>query len=379
MVTERQIEANRRNGARGKGPSEQGKARSRLNSTKHGLAGEPATVEAALSPEFRERRAKWSAEYSPVGEAGGWALDRAVAASFRIERCERAMEELVKTTRERAKLAWDEDRALEAASSAARLARDPVLASRQLSTTHAGVELLLAFWSRLLEALGTPGGWSESDESTALDLLGIPTDLRSGWTPIDGPEGSDLTTFRQGLAHEEIARLEALRDDTLAPLDELERRQAMTGDVALLSKPAKLILRYERDAWRRYREAIRELEAGAADPAPISQTSRSEPPSRPVRRPEPPPTRETPTPVEPAGRPAVEPARSFEEERRALLAEVELVQSALEDPSSTLTGADEDAWLDDLEKRFDLLHSGRSSTTPFSFVPITVGTRASIG
>ena len=31
----------------------------------------------------------------------------------------------------------------------------------------------------------------------------------------------------------------------------------MVGDGALLSKPAKLLLRYERDAWRRYRESIR--------------------------------------------------------------------------------------------------------------------------
>ena len=118
------------------------------------------------------------------------------------------------------------------------MARDPALVARQLETTYAGVELLIASWSRLLWALEAPGGWSESDASTALDLLAIPADLRSGWTPIDGPEGCDLAAFRRGLVLEEIERLEEFRDEALAPLDDLERRQAMTGDVALLSKPA---------------------------------------------------------------------------------------------------------------------------------------------
>jgi hypothetical protein len=65
MATQRQIEANQRNSMRSTGPSESGKLRSRLNSTKHGLAGESAEVEAALSSAFEERRAHSSR--SPPG------------------------------------------------------------------------------------------------------------------------------------------------------------------------------------------------------------------------------------------------------------------------------------------------------------------------
>ena len=87
MATERQIEANRRNAKLSSGPSSlEGKSRSRLNATKHGLAGELADVEAGLSPEFLDRREKWAPEYQPVGEGANWALDQAVAASLRIER-----------------------------------------------------------------------------------------------------------------------------------------------------------------------------------------------------------------------------------------------------------------------------------------------------
>ena len=374
MATERQIAANRRNSARSTGPrSEAGKLVSRGNSTKHGMAGASAMVGPGPSDAFRERRAKWAAEYDPAGESGHWALDRAVAASLRIERCERAVEELIGASRGRAALAWDQDRAVEAAQVAGRLARDPVLASRQLETTAAGVGLLIDAWCGLHQALEAPEGWSDSDASRALDLLGIHADFRAGRTAIDGPEGADPVEFRKALALDEVDRLEEL-EARLAQLDEMDRRRAMAGDSALLSRPAKLLLRYERDAWRRYRESIREVRGAAPEPAPtpIPQASRRDTPSQPVHRPEPDLAEKAPALVEPANHPVAAPARSFEEERRTLLAEVEQVQSAFDDPSRALTPVDEDAWLDDLERRFDRLYSG-----PVSFVPIIVGHPAS--
>ena len=355
MATERQIAANRRNSARSTGPrSTEGKSRSRANATRHGMAGASAMVEPGLSAEFEARRASWAIEHHPIGEAGQWALDRAVAASLRIERCERAMDELVATTRERAELAWDQDRAVEAATVAGRLARDPVLASRQLETTWAGVGLLLDSWIGLVRALDGPGGWSESDASTALDLLGIPAGLRAGPTAIDGPEGSDPVAFRRALALDEIDRLERLRDEALAPLDDLDRRQAMTGDIALLSKPAKLLLRYERDAWRRYRESIREARGPAAEPG-VAVPSR---PIEPACLPSPSGkgSQEKPVLESPSEDPTAAPARSFADERRALLEEAARVLSGIARPSLAIDlddFDDDDRWLDDLERRLD--------------------------
>ncbi len=139
------------------------------------------------SPEFVERRALWAAEQGPVVEAANFALDRVVAATFRIERCERALDDVIVETRKRAQLAWDQDRAVEAATSYGRLGRDPVLASRQLQTTLAGAGLMIEAWSGLLAALEV-GDWSEAAASKALDLLGVAPDLRSGRTMIDAPE-----------------------------------------------------------------------------------------------------------------------------------------------------------------------------------------------
>jgi hypothetical protein len=244
MASERQIESSRRNGALGKGPSEAGKDRSRFNATKHGLAGQLMEVEAGFSPEFKARRAKWALEFQPVDEGGEWALDRAVAATFRIERCERSIEDLITETQQRARLAWEEDRAVEAATIFGKLAKDPILASRQLRATLAGVVLLIEAWLLLVGVLEADKDWSEAEGSKALDLLGVDPEFRSGRTRIDGDDGSKSTAFRLELALNEVDRLEELRDDSMMPLDEMEQAHARKGDVALLSKRAKLLLRY---------------------------------------------------------------------------------------------------------------------------------------
>jgi hypothetical protein len=272
MATDRQIEANRRNAALSSGPkTESGKATSRTNATKHGMACQSAEVQAGITSEFDDRRARWAAEQHPVGEAGNFALDRVVAATFRIERCEQAMNELTVTVSQRATLVWDEDRAVEAAKIFARLAKDPVLVSRQLRATLAGAVLLLESWLGLVASLLNGKDWSESEASKALDLLGVGIDLRSARTLIDAPQGTDSVAFRRALATEEVERLQTLMEDALIPLDDLERRQAMKGDIALLSKPAKLILRYERDAWKRYWDSMKELKDQAPPPAVVEE------------------------------------------------------------------------------------------------------------
>ena len=245
------------------------------------------------------------------------------------------MDELTASSRQRARLAWDQDRAVEAATTFGRLARDPVLASRQLQTSLAGVELLVEAWLGLGAALLAGRDWSEAEASRALDLLGVAADLRSGRTLVDGPAGSDPVGYRRELAREEIDRLEALAEEALMPLDEMDRRLAMEGDVALFSKPARLVLRYERDAWRRYRESMRQVQESAPSPA--------------VAEPAPAPGRRGPARGPRAGR--RHPSPSFEEERRALLAEAAPMRAAVIEELRAMGLEDEDAWIEELERR----------------------------
>jgi hypothetical protein len=352
-ASEAQILTNQANSLRSSGPkSESGRARSCMNATKHGMAGRSVEVEAAFSPEFEARRLKWAAEYHPVGEAGHFALDRVVAASFRIERCERAIDEIITDVQERARLAWDQDRAVEAATIAARLSKDPVLASRQLRTSWAGVVLLIEAWLGLVASL-EEGDWSDVEASRALDLFGVDADFRSARTLIDAPEGADPVDFRRSLALEEVDRLEGLRDEAMAPLDDLDRRHAMAGASALLSKQAKLALRYEREAWKHYNDSMKELKAQSQAPTPIPI-----PPAPPI----------VTAPIRP---PAVlPPARPIEEKPRAMSTRPAPIRREVADRPVAMTLGNDPAWLD---------HLDLTTQFPGSFVPISLGSKASGG
>jgi hypothetical protein len=304
-----------------------------LNATKHGLAGELVEVEAGLSDEFKERRASWAIEHKPVGDDGNFALDRAVAASLQIERCERTMADLTDTCRTRASLAWDEDRDIDAALIFERLALNPVSASRRLRGCLSGVILLIEAWFALIATLETEQNWSEAEKSKALDLLGVALDCRGGRTRIDDPASGDVVVYRRALAENQVSLLEAIRDEAMVPIDEMERSQALEGDVAILSKEAKLVLRYEREAWKRYHESMERLKPQAE-------------------------VATTPT------RPAEAPRRPIEVNIQPVLTAQEPV---LPDPTDQ---AKVDAWFTEMEARLDAL-----DRRPGSSVPIAAGSR----
>ena len=430
MATERQIAANKRNAGRSSGPrSDSGRSRSRLNATKHGLAAVLPEAEAAASPEFLRRRREWAAGVTLVDPAAHWAMDRAVAASLRIERCERAFDEVIRASRERATLAWDEDREIEAGGIFERLGREPVLASRQLRGTLAGVGLLIEAWLGLAVALEDGSDWSEAEASRALDLLGVAPDIRRGRTMLDPVDETDPVAFRRDLAFEEVEKLEASRDESMAPLDAMDQRRALVGDFAVLSKPASLVMRYERDAWRRYRQAMSEVRGGApavdpahkprklADPGvnggrarrpsgvasipgpAVGSSTAARPPSasppeeRPIDPPSPyeglrpssaalAPRPEALPPVQGAGKdkagerktsrserkPTAAPSEpTFEERRRALQAEAAPIRQMVTDRLRSMGLDDEDAWLEELERRVEAGPAGYRVTERTQF------------
>ncbi len=266
MATDLQIESNRRNAQMSTGPrSIQGKSSSRRNAHKHGMAGTSTDVAAFLQAEFDVRRNKWAAEIDPETDQAEYALDRAIAASIRIERCEDAIEALTVEQTTCARLIWDDDRRVEAATLLSQLSKDPVLVSAQLASTRHGADLMKATWDRLGEALVANRDWSEFERSTALDLLGVSAGLRDGRTPLDPPDGHDRADWLQSVAVEERNRLERRKAESLDAVDAIRRRQAEAAALVVLSKPAALILRYERDAWRRYRESMKAAKAPASE------------------------------------------------------------------------------------------------------------------
>ncbi len=262
MATDRQMEANRRNALASTGPrSDEGKSQSRANALKHGLAGVGVVVEEARIEAFEARKAAWFNEIRPQTDRGAWSLDKALGATIRLDDCGRAYDAIVVEQTTRARFAWEADRRVEAAMLAGKLTKNPMLVARQLGTTKQGAEVMIAMWDRLGAAMNESGEWSDFETSTALDLLGVPPRLRKGRTPLDVPEGSDPKLVRSTIAASEMARLGRLIADALDAMDSLNRHQAEAAAMVILTKPAALILRYEREAWRVYRDALRVTQA----------------------------------------------------------------------------------------------------------------------
>ena len=273
MATQRQIEANRLNAQLSTGPrTQEGKDRSRGNALTHGLTAETVALDfsAARADAKELRKQNWGREFRPETAQAEYALDRAVAASFRIEDCEDALDTAADEHAARARMGWDIDARNHAATLADRLSKRPILIAAQLESTPHGADLKIAMWDALASSIEVNGTWTDAEASMALDLLGVSTALRSGRTPID-IRGGDLAAHRLALANRERSRLIELKAETLEPLDALHRKQAERIAAALVTPTAALLLRYERDAWRRLREAMRDARQRpepAAEPEP---------------------------------------------------------------------------------------------------------------
>jgi hypothetical protein len=279
MATTAQIDANRQNAQASTGPrSDDGKARSRENALKHGLAGEVDKQSEA----FITRRAAWAREKKPQGQAGEWALDGLVAATIQLDKCRAALDGVLAEQAARARMAWDLDRRVEAAQVAARLPRDPVVSARKLEASWHGCDMMIEVWIRLEEAVLANGKWTDPERSIALDLLAYPRDLRDGRTSLDAPEGTPPADHLRGLVEGQVERLEAMKE-SLVWLDDLERKHAEEGSIGLITKPAQLIQRYEREAHRRYEKAELELQKSSA-PVPAPAPAPARPATRPVER-----------------------------------------------------------------------------------------------
>jgi hypothetical protein len=264
MSTQRQIKSNQRNSLLSTGPrTPEGKAKSRANALKHGLAAETLVID-GLEADFAERKVRWEAEIKPITPEACFALEAVVASTFRIEECRRSINARLERDMTRACLVWDNDRDAEVALIASKLAKQPEAVSRQLKSTKHGVELILRTWDRLGESLDTKkGAWNDAELSTAFDLLGIPGHLRDGRAPFDPRgEGEDVYQYRRTFVFSEYERLQK-QQQSFTRVDRAERGHAETGASVLGTKPVTLLLRYENAAWRRYDMMLKAAKAGA--------------------------------------------------------------------------------------------------------------------
>jgi hypothetical protein len=327
MASELQRAANLKNATLSTGPSSPGgKLASSANSRKHGLSGRLAGVDPARAGEAEAMRDRYLDDLRPASAEGRQAVGVMVAMTLRIDDCRAALLALADQQAEEAATDWDHARKVDAEATAEGLRRRPGSASARLGETRQGAELMLGRWESLRRSLDR-GTWDESDRATALDLLGVDRALRKpGQTALDGPEGADATAGVGAVIEAEVARLRSRLATTLARADARSRAEAGTALGVLLSKPAALIFRYEREAERRFNAALKvalasprdESPPAARDPAPASIPA-------PAAWPGP----------EPARVPAVAPAEAGDVARLAVLAFAEAEVVAVAAPTST--------------------------------------------
>jgi hypothetical protein len=175
---------------------------------------------------------------------------------------------------DRARLAWDLDRADEAAALFAKLPRRPGAVAATLRTTARGTEALVEAWSRLAGALDADeGAWSDAQVSTACDLLGIPAELRDGRLPFDPLDpAADPRETRRAFALRQADRLRNALNKRMEPLESRERERAEAGHSAFFNKNVQLTLRYEREAYRRYEAAMRVVKSAQAERPAVETT-----------------------------------------------------------------------------------------------------------
>jgi hypothetical protein len=203
-------------------------------------------------------------------------------------RCGKLFDILCEGYATRAQLCWDQDRRLDAEDLASRLRRDPARNARKLQRTRQGCELMIERWEALLRILRETGTWSEPQRSLALDLLGVPPELREGETAVDPPLSmlqNDGPAFRYQVAKDQVMRLTALKDQILDPLDADERAVAEIGIGAEMTPALQRLHRYESACSRRYHKALkyfldRDRKRAPAD-APRAPEPRQAPPPTP--------------------------------------------------------------------------------------------------
>jgi hypothetical protein len=254
MATERQIQANRLNALKSTGPRTlEGKAISRANAVKHGLAAD-ILVSDSLQDALAARLDEWRDHYKPDTPDADFAVGAAVACTFRIEECQANLEAIVGEHCSRARRTWDLDRKAEAAILAGRLSKRPEVILPQLEASKHGVEFVMNLWQRLALSLQSKKEvWSEAEVATAFDLCGIPRHLRDGRVPFDPAEPeADLQEYRRIFVVDQVRRLVDSLSGGLDRVDWEAKGYTASAAFALTTKRAALVLRYEREAWKRY-------------------------------------------------------------------------------------------------------------------------------
>jgi hypothetical protein len=269
-VSQRRIDANRRNAQKSTGPkTEEGKARSRRNSLIHGLSGNGVVVPEREAQAARELGEQLVSSLRPMNAFEMGLVETIAIEGVRIDRC-RIEERLVRDVRARRAVAcWSDERKAEAAKLGRTLGDRPDEVASRLATTSAGCEWLIARWRALGKTLDKKGVWTDEQATLALDLLGVAPELRAMDSPLEVPEGVERLEHLRELVESELEGLHDRKEGMLDEIDDDLREATTLGLIAVDDPTLVLLRRYETASFRRQRWALDMLHKGRQRAEPI--------------------------------------------------------------------------------------------------------------
>jgi len=337
-VSEARLNANRLNARKSTGPrTEEGKARSRANSYKHGLTGEGVVLSTEDAEALDARHAALLDGLGADDEAARLLAHRVALLSVRMDRSARQEAAAISARVAGAEAALVDTRLAEAEHLVRTLQEEPVTNSRRLKATPEGVDMMIAEWEKLKADLNHPEEtrWSYAHQGHADHLKGRASSLIDpsayhGWTmAMNGHyemirlEHFDAIADDKGRRLYALDRLADLIEADLAALREhrrtmdtrgVEAQRKHAAEIALFdpSKEAILARKYEAAAERGFFRALKELKEirrqAGEKPAPRSGRSLASFFPGPSAEPAPPlptPSGPAPSPVLPSNEVAI--------------------------------------------------------------------------
>ncbi|MFO0956298.1 MAG: hypothetical protein U0800_02395 [Isosphaeraceae bacterium] len=238
--------------------TEEGKDRSKRNSTRHGLAGKGVVLPENVQVEADAMIAELTAKYRPV-EPEDFRLIRDCAVGYARQYEAITQQTLLLTHRsEAAATDWSSHVLVEVEEVAAKLRRNPGLAVAQLRKSTPGTLWLIRQWKLLDRSLTDHGDWTAEEQELAQDLCGLLPRLR-GNDPLRIQRGT--LDGRKALVRKKIRGLRSLLGEGRSSLEQLERMMVIEGFIPLAGTEYRRLKRYEREARNLCQRALQALEA----------------------------------------------------------------------------------------------------------------------
>jgi hypothetical protein len=287
------LAANRRNCLKSQGPrSSEGKARSRMNATKHGLTGAGLALPVEDQAQVEARFQALGEDLGLVDEADRLLGQRVALLSLRLERCARyevaALSEAIRT----AQADYDDERRRQVEDAIKRLPDEPMTSVRRLARSPEGLDWMIGAWEELGRDLTQLNHWQFAQVVRGEHLQGRRTDepcssrinaLASAMTGnfrlmdplgVKSPTDPAVVQARQEAAKAElielirgeVERLRALR--AALPWEDMARSRAEAPLRRLFdpSHEATLLRRYETAAAREMHKILAQFDRPVTDP-----------------------------------------------------------------------------------------------------------------